>query len=62
MSAEVPAFVTVLPGVRRVGLFLGLFRFFGWVSWSWLLLLLVCKGSLFVGVEVWPGEGDLSGR
>ena len=40
VSAKVPAFVTVLPGVRGVVSFLGLFRVWDWVSWSWLL---VCR-------------------
>ena len=50
VSAKVPAFVTKLPGVRGVGSFLGLFRIWGWVSRSWLLVLPVWEGSLFVRV------------
>ena len=50
VSAKVPAFVTELPGVWRVGSFLGLFRICGWVCWSWLLVLLVWEGSLFVRI------------
>ena len=50
VSAKVPAFVTEFPGVWRVGSFLGLFRICGWVSWSWLLVLLVWEGSVSVGV------------
>jgi len=50
VSAKVPTFVTVFPGVRRVGSFIGLFRIWDWVSWSWLLFLLVWEGSLFVRI------------
>ena len=32
VSAKVPAFVTVFPGVRRVGSFIGLFRIWDWVN------------------------------
>ena len=45
-----PAAVAVLPRVRGVRSFLGLFRTRIWVSWSWLLVLLVWEGSLFIRV------------
>ena len=61
VSAKVPAFVAVLPGVRRVGSFLGLFRVCGWLAGPGCWFCLFGRDLCLLGFRSGQEKGSFCG-